>query len=133
MLNKVTMIGRIGNVESRTLPNGTVFTKLSLANSQTWKKDGVKQEKTTWFSVHAYAKIAEIMAEYGKVGDLICIDGALKQEKYTDKSGVEKISTVIVPTEFYRLSSKDAKGTSQQQQKPATVGAPGLLDDDIPW
>lgn len=133
MLNKVTMIGRIGHIETNTLPNGTVFTKLSLANNKVWKKDGVKQEKTTWFNVHAYARIAEIMAEYGKVGDLICIEGGLKQEKYTDKAGVEKISTVIVPSEFHRLTSREAKEASQQEQKPVTVGEPGLLDDDIPW
>ena len=133
MLNKVQMIGHLGNIESTTLPNGTVLTKLSLAVNKKYKdKQGVKQEKTTWFNVHAFSKLGELVSQYAKVGNLVYIEGELKIDKYTDKTGVEKMITVIVANACQILNSKE-KSASQTQAKPAKVEEPGFLDDDIPW
>lgn len=133
MLNKVIMIGRVGNVETKTLDNGQHFTKLSIAVNKKWKdKTGAKQEKTTWFNIHAYSKLAEIMAEYTSVGHLVYVEGELKQDKYTDKTGIEKIITSIVANEYKILSGRD-KDTSQAPGKPATVKEPTYTLDDMPW
>ena len=132
MYNKVIMIGRIGTVEHKLLPSNTAFTKLSLAVNKRYKKDGVKQETTTWWNIHAYAKTAELMNDLCKVGQLIMIEGELKQEKYTDKAGIEKISTVVIPDIFNILSDKN-KDSSQTQEKPVKVEQPVFHDDDMPW
>lgn len=133
MLNKVQMIGHVGNVDNSTLPNGTVLTKVSLAVNKKWKdKQGVKQEKTTWFNVHAFSKLAEVINTYVKVGNLVYIEGELKSDKYTDKSGVEKMVTVILASSCQILNSKE-KSTSKPNGNTAKVEEPGFLDDDIPW
>ena len=133
MLNKVMMMGRVGNVKSETLSNGTKFTKLSLAVTERWNdKQGVKQEKTTWFNVHSFQKLAEIIEKFTTVGALVYVEGKLKQDKYTDKEGVEKIITTILAAEYKILSSKDNGNTSKQDEKPVKVEEPGF-HDDIPW
>lgn len=133
MLNKVQMIGHLGNVETVNLPNGTFLAKLSVAVNKSWKdKQGVKQEKTTWFNVHAFAKLGEIINQYAKVGNLVYVEGELKQDKYTDKSGIEKMVTVILANEFKILNKKE-KNTSDNRGNTAKVEEPRFLDDDIPW
>ena len=133
MLNKVLMIGHVGNVEAKTLESGQHFTKLSIAVNKKWKdKNGMKQEKTTWFNIHAYSKLAEIMGEYTKVGQLVYVEGELKQDKFTDKTGIEKIITSIAANEFKILGGRD-KDSSQAQGKPATVKEPMYDLDDMPW
>jgi len=137
MLNKVIMMGRIGNIETKTLPNGTILTKLSLAINEFWKdKDGVKQEKTTWYNIHGFQKLAEIMEKYTKKGDLVYVEGKLQQNKFTGQDGIEKTVTTILASEYKILSSKDGKDTSKAEQKPAKVMEPNhnhFHDDDIPW
>jgi len=45
--NRITLIGFLGqDAESRSTPNGTVFTRLSLATSMSWKEKGSNEYKT---------------------------------------------------------------------------------------
>ena len=48
-VNKVILLGRVGrDPEVKQINNGTTVTTFSIATSETWNKDGSKQEKTEW-------------------------------------------------------------------------------------
>lgn len=146
-LNQCSFIGNIGKIETRYLPNGDAVTNFSLAVNETWKsKDGEKQEKTEWISCVAFRKLAEIMAEYVKVGASIYASGKIQTRSWEDKEGVKKYTTEIIVDQMQMLGGKREGGDSSEHHSgarqvehpgseskpaPATGGGFSDFDDDI--
>jgi len=57
-LNQLSIIGFIDqNAETKSLPNGTLVTKFSVATKRSWKgKNGTSQQKTQWHNIVAFGK-----------------------------------------------------------------------------
>ena len=150
-LNKAILIGRVGkDPELRRMQNGDAIASLSLATSETWKDKatGEKREATEWHRVVFYGRQAEVVAEYGKKGAMIYVEGQLKTRKWTDKDGVERYTTEVQGRELKLLArpndgsqgqQRAAAPAAQQQAAPAarSGGAPASMgadmDDDIPF
>ena len=62
MLNRVTLIGRLGrDPETRRLENGTSVSKFSLATSESYKDANNEQQQTTeWHEIVVWRQLAEI-------------------------------------------------------------------------
>lgn len=135
MINRATIMGRIGHIENKTV-NNNHYTKLSIATNEYWKdKEGQKQEKTIWHNVYGFGKLSEIMAKYAQKGDLVYVEGRIAQNKYKDDAGNEKISPSITATEFKLINTnKTSESPSHQQENNVNVKLSGSrLDDEIPW
>ena len=162
-VNKVILVGNLGNdPEVRYTTSGTAIATLSLATSESWtdKQSGEKQERTEWHRVKMFGKLAEIAGEYLKKGRQVYIEGSLRTDKYTDKSGVEKYSTDIIASDMQMLGGGGeggAGGGGFQRERPqgggqrqggGSAGQPrggdeprrappppdnGFADDDIPF
>jgi single-strand DNA-binding protein len=135
-LNKSTLIGNIGqDAESRSMPNGKKVASISIATTDKWKdrESGEVKEKTEWHRVTFYDRLAEIVAEYGKKGRQVYVEGRLRTRKWTDKDGIDRWTTEIVGYEFQMLGAKPA---GQEPAPPARQAAPATgfddMDDDIP-
>jgi single-strand DNA-binding protein len=138
MVNKVILIGNLGaDPEIKYAQNGTAVATLRLATTETWTKDGEKQENTEWHRVVAFARLAEIMGEYLAKGSKVYIEGKIQTRKWQDSNGQDRYTTEVVAREMKMLSGKPG-GSSQQQQ---SSGAPPDLsdydppppDDDVPF
>ena len=83
MLNKVTLIGRLGrDPECRYMPNGDAVCNLSLATSESWKdQSGQKKERTEWHNVIMYRRLAEIAGQYLKKGSQVYLEGKIQSRK----------------------------------------------------
>jgi single-strand DNA-binding protein len=134
-LNKVMIIGRLGrDPEQRYMPNGKAVANFSVATSETWKKDGEKQERTEWHNVVAFDKLAEIITQYLVKGSQVFIEGKLQTRKWQDKDGKDRYTTEIVANSMQMLG-----GRSQQERRedsPSSNSAPAAaegFDDDIPF
>lgn len=101
-VNKVILVGNLGkDPEVRRMTNGDPVVNLSIATSETWKKDGEHQEKTEWHRVVIFNKfIAEVAEKYVRKGSKVYLEGSLQTRKWTDKDGAEKYSTEIVVQKF---------------------------------
>lgn len=143
-INKVILVGNLGNdPEVRYSQSGSAITTISVATSESWKdKDGNQQERTEWHRVKFFGRLAEIAGEYLKKGKQVYVEGSLRTEKYTDKSGVEKYSTDIIANEMQMLGGVggDERPQRKPQDKPqrqerasAPAGDPSFPDDDIPF
>ena len=66
MYQQIVLIGNLGNdPELRYTPSGVPVASFDLAVKKSWTDaEGGKQEKTTWFRVTAWRKLAEIAAQY---------------------------------------------------------------------
>ena len=142
MLNKVTLIGRLGNdPEVRHMPNGNPVANISIATSRRWKdkQSGEQREETEWHRVVFFNRLAEIAGEFLKKSSLIYIEGRIRTNKWQDKSGQDRYTTEIVAEQMTMLDRKnnDTSGQASNhqqpapQQQPAPAGEP--FDDSLPF
>lgn len=115
-MNSVNIIGRIGgDISLRYLPSGKAVASFSIAVDQSYKKDGQKVEKTSWFDIVAFNG-AEAINQYFHKGSRIGIVGELEQQTWQDQSGGNKSKVVIKLRSFDFI---DSKAQINQQQRPA--------------
>src|SRR5580698_7015891 len=127
-INKVILVGNLGNdPEVRYTTSGTAIASLSIATSESWtdKQSGEKQERTEWHRVKMFGRLAEIAGEYLKKGRQVYIEGSLRTDKYTDKSGVEKYSTDIIASEMQMLGGNEGAGGGGGGQRERPQSASG--------
>ena len=82
-LNKVQIIGNLGrDPEMRFTQDGTPVTNFSVAVSESWQgRDGEQRERTEWFRVVAWRRLAEISNEYLRTGRKVYVEGRLETQK----------------------------------------------------
>lgn len=105
-INKVILVGTVGNKDIRYSADGNPIANLSLATSESWKdKSGEKVEKTEWHKIVAFGKLAEIVEKYVDKGSKLYVEGKLQTRSY-EQEGVKKYTTEIVINEIQMLDSK---------------------------
>ena len=148
-INKVTLIGNIGTLETASTSNGQQMAKVSLATSESWrdKQTGEKKEHTEWHRVVIYGKLAEIVGQYCDVGTKLYVQGKLQTRKWQDKEGNDRYTTEVVLAgyggEIEILTPKGEKGHSPTEnghngshshdEAPIQVAQDTGFDDEIPF
>jgi len=108
MVNKLTLIGRIGQIEIKDTKSGDKLTNLSVATSDSYKdKNGEWQEKTQW---HRCTLFKEFKADKG---DLVYLEGKVE---YREHEG--KYYTDIIASYARKINSKGEKQTEQSEPTP---------------
>jgi len=107
--NKVQLIGNLGNApEVKTLEGGKKVARFSMATNETYRdRAGRKETETTWHSVVAWGKIAELAEKYLTRGKEIAIEGKLVNRTYSDKDGIKRYVTEIVANELLLIGEKE--------------------------
>lgn len=108
MKNKVQLIGRLGaEPELKETTNGSKMVRLSLATNESYlnaKKE--KTEETNWHNLLLWGNLAASTEKYLHKGDTIAIEGRLKNNSFTDKSGEKRYSNDIIVHEYQILNKK---------------------------
>jgi single-strand DNA-binding protein len=108
-VNKVILVGNCGgDPEIKHLPNGTSVATVSLATSESWEKDGERQERTEWHRLVAWRKLAEIFEKFVTKGTKIYVEGKLQTRSWDDKSGQKRSTTEIVVNDMQLLDPRSA-------------------------
>ncbi len=116
-LNKVILLGTIArepdfkSIEFKE-NNRNMCVLLIVTNDYYTGSDGKKQEDTQWHRVIAWGKMADMIVDKCRKGDVICIEGKLRTRKFT-KNNVEESITEVVVCEFSKVSSKKNVESSQ--------------------
>lgn len=121
-INKVIIVGRLGsNPELKTLSPGNMVATFSVATSESWIKDGQKQERTEWHRIVVWGKQAENCSKYLSKGRQVYVEGRLQTRQWEDQQGQKKYSTEIVAQTVQFLGSGGAETSnsygSQQQNE----------------
>ncbi|MCK4842027.1 MAG: single-stranded DNA-binding protein, partial [Methylococcales bacterium] len=120
MLNKVTLIGRLGaDPEVRYMPSGGAVTNIRLATTRRWKdrQTGERRDETEWHRVTFFNRIAEVAGEYLRKGSLVYVEGRIRTQKWQDQSGQDRYTTEIVAEQMQMLDSKSG-GTGNFSDTP---------------
>lgn len=77
--------------QSRTA-DGKSVSRFTLAVNCWVKSSGDRQQETDWYNVTAWDNWAEVCRMYLKKGHKVFIEGRLRQHRYTDLGGVQRVS-----------------------------------------
>lgn len=141
-MNKVQLIGRltrdieIVNFGDKQKASFTIAVQRNYKNTQgTYDSD--------FISCNAWAKTAELLAQYHSKGNQIAISGRIITGSYDDKDGKKVYTTDVVVEDFTFLSNKEVTKTKDEEQElgikeELTAKEKEQLEmeitpDDIPW
>jgi single-strand DNA-binding protein len=152
---RITLVGNLGrDPETRYTPNGTMNVTFTMAVS--WRfndQSGQQQERTNWYRVTAWGKLAETadrLAQNGYLtkGKQVYVDGRLEAREYQDQQGQTRTSLDVTANTLQLLGSRaDSEGgfgggygaaagagaaAGRPQGRPDQEGQPGSLEE-IPW
>lgn len=140
--NKITIIGNLGrDPEMRYTNSGDPVTSFSVATSERFRtRDGQQQERTTWFNVSAFGKLAETCNQYLHKGSYVYVEGSLAQREYTGNDGTARTSLDVRLREMKMLDKRGEDGGDFGGETGGFTGpsiAPAASDDssmdDIPF
>jgi single-strand DNA-binding protein len=139
MLNKVMIIGNLGrDPEMRYTANGTAVTEFSVAATERYTSNGQQQERTEWFNVVTWARLAETCAQYLTKGRQVYVEGRLQTRSWDGQDGQKRYRTEVI-AENVRFLGGGAGGGGDRRESfdagpPVGADAGGDIDpDDLPF
>lgn len=110
MINKVTLVGRLGkDPEVRHFDNNSSVCNFTLATSETYTdREGQRIEQTEWHNLAIWKKgLVDVAEKYLKKGHLIFVEGKLRTRSWDDQSGNKRYTTEVVVDSFKMLERRD--------------------------
>jgi len=103
-LNKVELRGIVGNIRIQQV-NNTRVARISVATDYFFEnRKGEKVCETTWHSVNVWEEKSSVPLDKIQRGDGVYIQGRLRNTRYTDAHGVERMLTEIVGNKLEKLN-----------------------------
>ncbi len=142
MYAKATVLGNLGrDPETRYTQGGRMNVSFSIASSRRYTDaSGTPQEKTTWFRVTAWGKLAETadkLAQDGYLakGRMVLVSGRVELNEYTNQAGEAKASIEITADDITLAGGRSDGGGSGQGggQRSAQPAAVAEDIDDLPF
>lgn len=140
MYNKVILVGNLGrDPEMRYSPSGQTVTNFSMATSEKWTgQDGQLQERTLWWRVSAWGKLAETCNQYLKKGSKVLVEGRMNGDAksggpriYTRQDGTTGASFEVTAATVKFLSPRAEGGPGGAEGTEA--GEPPTEEGEIPF
>jgi single-strand DNA-binding protein len=110
---KVTLIGNLGrDPETRYTPNGTMNVTFTVAVSRRWNdQNGQQQERTTWYRVTAWSRLAEtidMLTQRGWLakGRQVFVSGSLEASEYQDQQGQTRMSLEVRADDIFLTGNR---------------------------
>jgi len=128
MVNKVTLLGNVGNdPEVRYVAENVPVATFNLATSETYtNKAGEKVTNTEWHHIVLWRGLAKVVETYIKKGSLVYIEGKITYRSY-EKDGQKLYFTEIVADQMKMLGKKEGGSSDSitgQQSQPAMTNEP---------
>jgi len=125
MYQYTVIVGNVGqDPEIRYTPDGQAVCNFSVAVSRRWTKGGERKEKTTWFKIACWGKLAETVNQYVTKGRQVMVAGEVGASAYLGKDGEARASL--------ELTARDVKFLGRGENAPD--GGSGEHDiADIPF
>lgn len=138
MFSETTVVGYLGrDPEQRFTPSGQSVTNFSVATTRSWTDaQGEKQEKTTWFKVTTWGKLADLCAQYLSKGRLVLVQGEIDASAWTDKEQNARATLELNAKNVRFLGGGNGHDGDEKPAKPKPVAKPQVQDfeeEDIPF
>lgn len=126
--NFIVFTGRLGkDPDSRVTPNGTSVTNMAVANN-------VAREKTIWWDVVAWGKLAEVANQYLNKGSRVAVFGTMDLDEWEGDDGTRRSRIKVVASKIEFLDPPKSSGATGQKAKEQSsdvgVASIGDLDEE---
>lgn len=113
-MNNVALVGRLTkDMDLRfAAGSGTAVASFTLAVNRPFKKD-----ETDFINCKAFAKTAEILAQYVFKGQQLGVTGHIQTGKYKNKDGKDVYTTEVIVNSFNFIS----QGNKEQAKKDSSL------------
>jgi single-strand DNA-binding protein len=113
-LNKAFICGRLGKDPEVKKTDSTTILRMVLATSEKYKD----KEQTTWHTVVAFGKLAELCARFLSKGSTALVEGKIQTRSYEDKKGEKKYVTEIVALSVQFMDSVPKDEPEESEDAP---------------
>ncbi len=129
MYQQVVIVGNLGSdPEMRFTPTGVPVTSFSVAVNRRWTdSNGEQKEKTTWFRVTAWRKLAELCNQYLSKGRLVLVEGEIDASAWLDNQGNPRATLELTARNVRFLGGGNGGGGK------ASVVQENVEEEDIPF
>ncbi len=116
MFNRVILMGRLTkDPEFKQTTSGVPIARLSLAISRKIANKQTGEREADFVDCDAWRSTAEFVARYFGKGDMILVEGELRNNNYEDQNGVKHYGMRVLVD---AVSFCGSKGDNQQQAAP---------------
>jgi single-strand DNA-binding protein len=140
MFSQTIVVGYVGrDPEQRFTPSGQSVTNFSIATTRSWTDQaGEKQEKTTWFKVTTWGKLADLCAQYLSKGRMVLVEGEIDASSWVDKEGNARATLELTAKNVRFLggnggSEDGEKPAAKPKPQPKPQAAQDFEEEDIPF
>lgn len=123
MINKVTLVGRLGkDPEVRHFDNNSSVCNFTVATSESYTdKEGQRIEQTEWHNLAIWKKgLVDVAEKYLKKGHLVYIEGKIRTRSWDDQNGNKRYTTEVVVDLFKMLEKRDTSSGSYESPSSAS-------------
>jgi single-strand DNA-binding protein len=126
MFHQTIVLGNVGkDSEMRYTPDGTPVTDFTVAVNEKW--DG--GERTTWYKITCWKRLAEVCAEYVRKGMQVMVIGTVKASAWSDQEGNPRASLDLNAREVKFLGGR-AEPSADGMPAPAP---PEQGEENLPF
>ncbi len=138
-INRVTLQGRLTRDPELTYVGAKQTPKvaLSVVTNRSFKKEDEWKEEPTFHNVELWDSAATHIDENFVKGEIINIEGTIKNDSWEDKDGVKKYKTYVRASSFSKVvntyKKKDSTPAAEETPSGEPVAASVDADNDIPF
>jgi single-strand DNA-binding protein len=135
MYAKTVIVGHLGrDPEMRYTPSGVPVTSFTVATNRRWTdQNGQLQERTTWFRVTAWRRLAELCNQYLAKGRMVLVEGDVEASAWTSQEGEPRASLELTARNVRFLGGRDMIAAvpgdrSAEEDEPSSIE-----EEEIPF
>ena len=131
MYQQVVIVGNLGSdPELRFTPSGVPVATFPVAVNRRWTDgNGEQKEKTTWFRVTAWRRLAELCNQYLSKGRLVLVEGEIDASAWLDNQGNPRATLELTARKVRFLGGRGDRGAAPP---PAGEGSE-FIDEEMPF
>ncbi|HQY29635.1 MAG TPA: single-stranded DNA-binding protein [Thermomicrobiales bacterium] len=144
MTAKIMLLGNLGrDAETRYTKSGTMNVTFSVAsNSRYPDASGEWKDRTTWFRVTGWGKLAERLDKQAQAGSLakgrqVLVTGKLEQTEYTNQQGETRTNLDLTADDVVLVGGGGGDGQSGggggYQREPSGPASSAEDIDELPF
>lgn len=130
MYQQTIIVGNLGrDPEMRYTPGGKAVTDFSVAVNRRYQTaEGQWEDKTTWFKVACWGKLAESTNQYLKKGSRVLVIGRVDASAWIGQDGQPRASLELTAFDVRFLSGREGSEASSGMDS-----GPAQQEEDIPF
>lgn len=137
-LNRVLLTGRlVSDPETRETGAGIKAANVRIAVERDFKNRETGARDADFFTIVAWRGTADFLERYFHKGELVTVDGRLRQSNYVDRDGNNRSTVNVVAESLYfgggKRKDDQNPGGGQQNGGPFYPIPESRSEDDLPW